>query len=404
MEYEFDDIESVEQIGKFKDEYVYDIEMESDSHTFMANKMLVHNSLFVSFKPAMDACEWKNLIFNEKYLNSINKKFVILNKEQLTFSNENCISYVDTITELKKIISENEYDLLLFGGSFIKDYELNKMIKEGVFKSEIIWNWANELDFIHAMDKHRYAGYFTKNLEAYADKFGVENREDFELERISESVINIAKKKYIQHIVYEDGINYDRLSYLYPKGVELVRRSTPAFAREKIVEVIKYLFSHPDSFNVQDLLKLIKSLKKEFDMMVPDRIDEISMQSSVSNYETKVLDDKNSLKFVSGAHFAVKAASYHNYLLHKNPILQEKYDFIRSGNKIKYYYTKSNLNGIFAFNRGSFPIEFAPDIDLEQQFYKSMLSPINSIVKPLNIPPITERLSIVVDIFNNMFD
>ncbi len=220
------------------------------------------------------------------------------------------------------------------------------------------------------------------------------------MERISESIINIAKKKYIQHIVYEDGIPYDRLTYIFPKGVELVRSSTPAFAREKIVEIVKYLFAHPDDFNIKDLLKLVKNLRKEFELA---DIDDISMQSSCSNYETKVLEDKERLEFVSGAHFAVKSAAYYNYLLNQNKSLQSKYENIKSGTKIKYYYCKNKkTNDMFAFIRGSYPIEFAPEIDYDEQFMKSILSPINSIIQPLGMPEITKRLSVVLDIFSGL--
>jgi hypothetical protein len=49
--------------------------------------------------------------------------------------------------------------------------------------------------------------------------------------------------------------------------------------------------------------------------------------------------------------------------------------------------------------RGSFPIEFAPEIDMDIQFSKAILSPINSIIEPLGMPTITNRLSIIMDIF-----
>jgi DNA polymerase elongation subunit (family B) len=261
--------------------------------------------------------------------------------------------------------------------------------------------YKDELEFIHALDKNRYAGYFKKCLDEHAATYGVDNKQDFELERISESIISIAKKKYIQHIVYEDGIPYDRLTYIFPKGVELVRSSTPLFARDKIVGIVKYLFEHPDTFNIKELLKLVKNLKKEFDLCVPDRIDEICMQSSCSKYNEKVLNDKNKLEFVNGAHFAVKASAYHNYLLNKNKSLQTKYEFIKSGDKIKYYYCKDkSQNEVFAFIRGSYPIEMAPEIDLDTQFEKCILSPINSIIEPLGLPLITKRLSVVLDIFS----
>jgi DNA polymerase elongation subunit (family B) len=355
------------------------------------------DSLFVSFKPAIDHCVWKNLIFNNDYLSSVDSKFIILTNDETKTSNPNCVGVAHKISELEELI-KSDYDLILIDGNYVKDRGLNKMINNGVFTSEIRWNWNSEQDFIQGADHFRYGGYFKKCLEDYAESFGVENKEDFELERISESMINIAKKKYICHITYEDGIPYERLNYIYPKGVELVRSSTPAFAREKIVHIVKYLFSHPDTFNIKDLLKLVKGLRKEFELA---DIDDICMQSSVSKYETKVLDDtKLPLQFVSGAHFAVKSGAHHNYLLSLNKEYQQKYEFIKSGVKIKYYCCKDkSVTDMFAYSRGSYPIEFAPEIDYDEQFAKSILSPINSIIEPLGMPEITKRLSVVMDIF-----
>ena len=356
------------------------------------------DSLFVSFKPAMDHCVWKNLIFNSDYLESINQKFIILCPYELKVDNVNCVGIAKDTYELGNLI-KNDHSLLLFDGLFVKDRGLNKMIDSGVFTSEIRWNWNTEQDLIQGLDFFRYGQYFKDCLENYANSFGVENKEDFELERISESMINIAKKKYICHITYEDGIPFERLSYLYPKGVELVRSSTPAFAREKIVGIVKYLFSHPDTFNIKDLLKLVKNLRKEFELA---DIDDISMQSSCSNYDIKVLNDKSlPLQFVSGAHFAVKSAAHYNYLLSQNKDWQQKYEFIKSGTKIKYYVCKDkSITDMFAYIRGSLPMEFAPPIDYDTQFEKSILSPVNSIIEPLGMPEITKRLSVVMDIFS----
>lgn len=357
------------------------------------------DSVFVSFLPAINHCDWKNNIFDN--LDKISKNYVLLWNREKPIVTEKCLLHTDDIDCFRKFISENGVDFtFVVDGFFIKDYGFDKIIKEFELENKIKWNWCSELDFIHGLDKIRYADYFKKRLEEYASSFGVENRQDFELERVSESIINIAKKKYIQHIVYEDGLPFDRLNYIFPKGVELVRSSTPLFARDKIVGIIKYLFEHPDSFNIKELLGLVKNLKKEFDLCVPDRIDDICMQSSCSSYEAKVIDDLNLLTFQSGTHFAVKASAYHNYLLHRNKDLHVKYEFIKSGTKIKYYYCKDkSVNDVFAYIRGSYPIEFAPEIDLDTQFEKSILSPINSIIEPLNLPVITKRLRVAMDIF-----
>lgn len=393
IEYVFDDIESCEMIGHFEDEYVYDVEVDDETHTFIANDILVHNSLFVSMKPAIDHCTWKDIFFNN--LHRISKKYIILSNTLENIENENCIGIAKNISEFERLL-EGNYDLVIIDGHFIKNRELNKILPS--ISCDIKWNWTNELDFIQGLDQFRYGGYFKQCLEDYAGTFGVENKEDFELEKISESMINLAKKKYIQHIVMEDGITFDRLSYIFPKGVELVRSSTPAFAREKIVHIVKYLFSNSETFNIKELLKLVKSLRREFELA---DIDDISMQSSCSNYDAKIIDDKNlPLKYVNGAHFAVKSAAYHNYLLSTNKPLQAKYEFIKSGNKIKYYVCKNKqVNETFAYIRGSFPYEYAPEVDYDTQFEKSILSPINSIIEPLGMPAISKRLSVVMNIF-----
>ena len=355
------------------------------------------DSLFVSFLPAMDHSEWKNLLLNPENLKSINKRFIVLSQNNIKSDNPNHLGSANNLSEFEDLLTK-DYETIIVDGLFIKDRGFMKLLGSGAFTCEVQWNWSREVDYIHGMDHYRYGGYFKQCLEDYAAGFGVENKEDFELERISESIISLAKKKYIQHVSFEDGIPYERLTYLFPKGVELVRSSTPLFAREKIINIVKYLFENSNTFNIKDLLKLIKALRKEFELA---DIDDIAMQSSCSNYETKVLDDKNlPLQFVNGAHFAVKASAYHNYLLNQNKELQTKYEFVKSGTKIKYYYCKNTKNGdIFAYIRGSYPIEIAPQIDYDKQFAKSILSPINSIIEPLGMPEITERLSVVMDIF-----
>jgi hypothetical protein len=124
-EYFFDDIEFCEQIGEFEDEWVYDIEMNDDTHTFIANDMLVHNSVFVGFEPAINSCEWKDQIFNSEYLNSIDKPFTILTKTKFKakFKNSNLVSAIlidkiDSVTEEKIKSANSKSDLLLIFSDF----------------------------------------------------------------------------------------------------------------------------------------------------------------------------------------------------------------------------------------------------------------------------------------------
>lgn len=255
--------------------------------------------------------------------------------------------------------------------------------------------YANELEFIFALDKHRIADHFKKHLSMVSERYGVTNIQDFEFEDISD-IILVEKKKYIKHIFHQDGIGYDRLTYFLPKGVELVRSSTPEFARTRIYDIIRYLFSNPDTYNIRDLLRIIKELRADFDKTIETNVDAVCMQSSVTNYEKKVSDDTRTLMFQKGTHFAVKAAAYHNLLLKQNKEHMVNYKLLRSGDKVKYYYTlDTSENKIFAYERGNFPAEFAPEMDKDLQFAKSILSPINAIVRCLGMPMINKRLKVL---------
>ena len=100
----FESVESCEMIGDFQEEYVYDVEIDDPTHTFIANDMLVHNSLFVSFKPIIDHCDWQNLLFNKEWLEGVDTPFIILTKKDLEFNNSNHIKTVSNVDELTRNI------------------------------------------------------------------------------------------------------------------------------------------------------------------------------------------------------------------------------------------------------------------------------------------------------------
>lgn len=87
FEYIFDEIEICECVGMFEDEYVYDIEMEDETHTFIANDILVHNSLYISydnFIKSIDGYEKMSIAekakvvveFNTKFLDAHNREYM----------------------------------------------------------------------------------------------------------------------------------------------------------------------------------------------------------------------------------------------------------------------------------------------------------------------------------------
>jgi len=241
---------------------------------------------------------------------------------------------------------------------------------------------------------------FNELLYKYAEQFGVVSLHDFELETISKSALFLKKKHYLNNIVYEDGVHYESLSYFYPKGIEIIRSSTPPFVRKNIYRVINYLFANPGNINIHEVLKIVKELRREFEMA---DIEDISMTTSCSNYASKCLDDTVTLNCVKGAHFGVKAAAFHNHLLNKNSDFKTKYDMIKSG-RIKYYYCKHPQGDVFAYLRSFHPTEIVEKerviIDIDTQFDKSFLVIVNKFIEVLGLQPINKRLSVLTSLFN----
>lgn len=327
MKYVLDEVESCECIGTFDDEFVYDIENNDDTHTFIGNDILVHNSMYLSYEPIMESCDFK----------------------------------------------------------------------------------GDELEFILHFDKVIMKKIYNKLLSKYGERFNVENKHDFELETISKSILFFEKKHYLKLINYEDGIFYENNRHFSPTGIKIVRSSTPSFVRGYkqtggIWEFINYIFDNADNLNIQECLKIVKELRKEFEM---SDIEDISMSTSVTGYEDKVLNDTTGIEVRLASNFSLKAAALHNYLLNKNSEYKTKYDTIKDG-KVKYYYCKHPLNNVFAYTRGSHPTEIVEkegvQLDYEIQFDKTVLSICNDFMRALDLPLINKRISVLNSLFGFKLD
>lgn len=258
-------------------------------------------------------------------------------------------------------------------------------------------DWSSDpIEFIHQMDGNRLAQYFKDKLVDYANKYRVDNIQDFERERINKSVLFMEKKRYIQNVVWEDGFDYADMSYLYSKGIELVKRSTPLFVRDKVMNIVKYLFTQGERANDQELLKLMREIKNQFRL---SNIEDISMATSCNNYSIKVLDDQNKLELVSGTHIGVRAAAFHNFLLNNSPGMKSKYSTIKTGSKIKFYYTTDPRCPVFGYPYGQFPTEFAPAIDLDVQFEKTVLPIVNALTREMGLSEMNARLTVSLSLF-----
>lgn len=303
------------------------------------------------------------------------------------------IEYKREIFDFKNIKQiPNDKPVIIYGDTDSLYVSFTPVIKSCGYEGD-------ELDFIIHLDRVIIKNIFKKYLDEYAAKFGVKNIHDFELETVNKSALHIQKKHYINNVAWEDGIFYENLSYFYPKGVEIVKSSTPPFVRENIYDFLKYIFGNPDNINIRKILQIVKKLKKEFMMA---NIEDISMTTSCSNYDQKVLDDATNIVTVKGAHFGVKAAAFHNFLLNKNSEYKIKYDTIKGG-RIKYYYCKHPRNNVFGYMRSFHPTEVTEKegviVDYDLQFDKTFLQIINRFISPIGLPTINKRLSVLNSLF-----
>jgi len=75
---------------------------------------------------------------------------------------------------------------------------------------------------------------------------------------------------------------------------------------------------------------------------------------------------------------------------------------IRSSNKVNFFFVKTKSaseNNVFAFVQGNFPYEFAPQIDYDQQFTKTILDPINRFIEAMGHNPISPNLFMINPLF-----
>lgn len=258
-------------------------------------------------------------------------------------------------------------------------------------KDKLVQRTSSFKDFILAIYDLFLAEYLAKCYDAYSNKCGTQNFQNFELEKISDSGVWLVKKKYVYNTIWKDpGIDVEPLTDITAKGVEIAQSSSSKFARETLKNLLKYIFSKKKEFNVVEFAGILKKYKSEFKLK---NIEDIAMSSTVGDYEKYVLKDRETLITEKGCPIHIRGAGIYNFRLNESKY-KKKYQPIRSGEKVKYYHvnTKNEEENVFAYIPGTFPVEFAPQIDYDTQFLKSIIQPINRFVTAMGYNPISSQL------------
>ena len=253
-------------------------------------------------------------------------------------------------------------------------------------------------ELILLINKYRLTDYLKNCFNKYSEKWGTDNYQDFELETLAQNGIFLGKKKYVTNLVYSDGVHMDPLSSLKFTGVEMIKGGTPSFVREKLVYLTKFIFSKGKNFSLREFTQELKSIKKEFRAQ---QAENISLAVQINNYEKFILNDTTGFEVAKACPIHVRAAGYHNYLLNASKY-KDKYPLLRSGEKIRFYFvaTKNSAeNNVFGFSQGTLPYEFAPPIDFDAQFNRTILDPINRFIEVMGYQPLSPNLLLVSALF-----
>ena len=176
-----------------------------------------------------------------------------------------------------------------------------------------------------------------QNIEDYLNKeikiWGVKalNSKDcrfvFKREMIADTGIFLQKKRYVMHILDDEGIPMDKYKYT---GVEVVRSTMPDAIKPHVKEIIETMLS------TQSITKTNAVLDKVYKIFKELPIEDITFVSGLKGYE-KYAGQCDDWKTAKGMPIHVKAAYYHNMLLKKFDI-EKKYETISSGDKVRYFY------------------------------------------------------------------
>ena len=187
----------------------------------------------------------------------------------------------------------------------------------------------------------------------------------FKRESICDVGVYLQKKRYIIHVLNDEGANVSKFKYV---GVEIARSTTPKKAKELIKKVIE------NSLLGQDQIKANSLYKEVYDAFKLLPVDEIAIRGGLSDlekYEVKA----DGFKIGTGTPNHVKGALWYNHLL-KHLKLETKYERITSGGKVKKIYIAPNKYNIDTL---CYPYNFPPEFNEFQVDYIEMF---DTIIKP----------------------
>lgn len=213
--------------------------------------------------------------------------------------------------------------------------------------------------------------YLNKHINIWAEKalLTKDSRFVFKRECIADVGVFLQKKRYVMHILDDEGIKEDKFKYT---GVEVVRTTMPNAIKPYAKQIIETMLT------TQSLPETNKILTESYETFKSLSPSEMSFVMGVKNYE-KYASKCNGLNTCKGMPIHVKSAYFYNQMLDKLNT-GNKYEEISSGDKVRYMYVEQpNKFGLDTIGfKYDYPMEFSKLFkpDYEKMFEKILFESI----------------------------
>jgi hypothetical protein len=192
----------------------------------------------------------------------------------------------------------------------------------------------------------------------------------FKQEIVCKSILFVKKKKYGYNVVNEEGFNCDKIEVT---GLEIIRSETPTVFRNALKNILGMILRGANDTEIKDIIATYKRVMKNA------KIEDISSNIGVKNLE-KYLGTGEKIKRTP---WHVKGVWNYRFLL-KHHGVENKYEVINEGDKVKVVYIKKNPYDIDTVSYHHWPKEFQVEVDFDKQYDKFFLSKVNILLVPMN--------------------
>ena len=231
----------------------------------------------------------------------------------------------------------------------------------------------NPVTFLDKICKEHFEPLLQKAYDKLFDNMNAyEKRMVMAREAISDSGIWTAKKRYILNVHNNEGVQYKEPK-LKIMGIEAIKSSTPEVVRGKFKEIFKLIISGTE----KETQSYIQEFKQQFRSLSPEQVAFPRRVTNITDWYARDTIYKKSCPI------HVRGSLLFNHHIKKLK-LQNKYELVTNGDRIKFCYLKlpnAIKENVISFHE-ALPKELGLHkyVDYDMQFEKTFIEPLKLIL------------------------